>query len=212
MYVHPAFKIETTEAIAHLRQRAFGLLVLPTSDAPSASHLPFLVDERPDGKVRIELHVARANRLHTLIGTGCKVLLVCQGPDAYISPDWYSVANQVPTWTHASVHVTGTAVVLPEADTLAHVDRSSEYFEQRLLPKKPWISAKLDTARRDAMLKAIVSIAIDVENIEAQKKLIQHKGETEHRGAIAGLRSRDDASSHAIAAMIEQTATEKFDQ
>lgn len=210
MYVHPAFKIETAEAIAHLRQRAFGLLVLPTSDAPTASHLPFLVEEQPDGKVRIALHVARANRLHTLVGTGCKALLVCQGPDAYISPDWYGVANQVPTWTYTSVHVTGTAVALPEADTLQHVDRLSAYFEQQLLPKKPWAIAKLDAARRDAMLKAIVSIVIDVESIEAQKKLIQHKGETEHRGAIAGLRSRDDGPSHTIASMIEQTATQKF--
>jgi transcriptional regulator len=210
MYVHPAFKIDTAEAIVHLRQRAFGLLVLPTPDAPTASHVPFLVDEQPNGMVRIELHVARANKLHTHVGAGCKALLVCQGPDAYISPDWYFVANQVPTWTYTTVHVAGTAMVLPEADTLAHVDRLSGYFEQRLLPKKPWTSAKMDTARRDAMLKAIVSIAIDVESIEAQKKLIQHKGETEHRGVIAGLRSRDDAGSQAIAALMEQTASLKF--
>ena len=210
MYVHPAFKIATAEAIEHLRQRAFGLLVLQTSDAPTASHLPFLVDEQPNEKVRIALHVARANRLHTLIGTGCKVLLVCQGPDAYISPDWYTLANQVPTWTYTSVHVTGTAVVLPEQDTLQHVDKLSACFERRLLPKKPWTIAKLDAARRDAMLKAIVSIVINVECIEAQKKLIQHKGETEHRGAIDGLRSHDDPSSHAIAAMIEETAIQKF--
>src|SRR5208282_4474040 len=124
---------------------------------------------------------------------------ICQGPDAYISPDWYGVPNQVPTWTYTSVHLTGTARVLPEADNLRHVDRLAAYFEERLLPKKPWSSAKMDEGRRAAMLTATVSIALDVEAIEAQNKLIQHKGEAEHRGAIAGLRARNEDGSSAIA-------------
>ena len=85
-----------------------------------------------------------------------------------------------------------------------------EELERLILAYTPRFRAILDAARRDAMLKAIVSIVIDVESIEAQKNLIQHKGETEHRGAIAGLRSRDHGPSHTIAAMIEQTATQKF--
>jgi transcriptional regulator len=211
MYVHPAFKIDEAEALMHLRHRGFGLLVLPAPEAPIASHVPFLVDEQADGRLRIELHVARANKLHTYVGAGCNALLVCQGPDAYISPDWYGVPNQVPTWTYTSVHLTGVAKLLPESENLAHVDRLSAQFEQRLLPKRPWSSTKLDGARRSAMLKAIIAMVIEVETIEAQYKLIQHKGEIEHRGAIAGLRSRDDASSHAIADLLHESMTKKFD-
>jgi transcriptional regulator len=210
MYVPAAFKMSDADAIEHLRQRGFGLLVLSTPDAPAASHVPFLVETKADGNHRIALHLARANKLHSYIGAGCKALLVCQGPDAYVSPDWYGVPNQVPTWTYTSVHVTGIARLLSEAENLAHVDRLSAEFEKRLLPKKPWTSAKMDDARRLAMLSAIVSIAIDVNTIEAQRKLIQHKGETEHRGAVAGLRARDDAGSQAIASMMEQSARLKF--
>ena len=43
----------------------------------------------------------------------------------------------MPTWTYTAVHVTGTALVLPDSETLGHIDKLSEYFEQRLLPKKP---------------------------------------------------------------------------
>jgi transcriptional regulator len=210
MYVHPAFKIDDAEAIEHMRQRGFGLLVLSTPEAPAASHVPFIVESQADGRHRIALHLARANKLHSYIGSGCKALLVCQGPDAYISPDWYGVPNQVPTWTYTSVHVTGTARLLSGTENLAHVNRLSAEFEQRLLPKKPWTSTKMDDARRSTLLKAIVSIVIDVDTIEAQKKLIQHKGETEHCGAIAGLRARDDAGSQAIATMIEETVRTKF--
>jgi transcriptional regulator len=210
MYVPAAFRMDDADAIEHLRQRGFGLLVLPTLDAPAASHVPFLVESTADGSHRIALHLARANKLHSPIGAGCNALLVCQGPDAYISPDWYGVPNQVPTWTYTSVHVTGTARVLSEVENLAHVDRLSAEFENRLLPKKPWTSNKMDNVRRSAMLNAIVSIAIDVNTIEAQKKLIQYKGEIEHRGAIAGLRARDDAGSQAIASMMEKSARQRF--
>jgi predicted FMN-binding regulatory protein PaiB len=60
------------------------------------------------------------------------------------------------------------------------------------------------------MLKAIVAIAMEVETVEAQKKLVQHKGEVEHRGAITGLRSRGDSGSLAIADLMEETAAKKF--
>ena len=210
MYVHPAFAMDDDRAIEHLRARGFGVLAPSTDGAPVATHAPFLVEERIDGGHTIALHVARNNRLHARIGSGCQALFVCQGPDAYISPDWYGVPDQVPTWTYTSVHVTGTARVLPRDENLAHVEALSTEFERRLLPKPVWRSAKMTPARRHAMLKAIVCIAIDVESIQAQKKLIQHKGESEHIGVIAGLSARDDAGPQTIAAMIQETRRAKF--
>ncbi len=211
MYIPPAFAIDRTAAIALLRERGFGLLVLASAaDAPAGVHAPFLVEERAGGSLRVELHVARANRLHTRIGDGSKALLACQGPDAYISPDWYGVPNQVPTWTYTAVHLTGTARLLPETETLGHVDRLSAFFESRLAPKPPWTSAKMDEGRLAAMLKAIVVIAIEVETVEGSRKLIQHKGEIEHRGAIAGLSGGPDAGSLAIADMMRETLAKKF--
>ena len=210
MYVHPAFNIELAEALELLRYRAFGLFVVPTPEGPDGVHVPFLVNAKGDDSLGVELHVARANNVHSFIGSGCPALLVCQGPDAYISPDWYGVPNQVPTWTYTSVHLKGTARVRPEAEHLEHVERLSAFFENRLLPKKPWSPSKLEGARRAAMLKAIVAITMDVETVEAQKKLIQHKGEVAHRGAMAGLRTRGDSASIAVAALIEETAVKKF--
>jgi transcriptional regulator len=209
MYVHPAFKIGTFDALELLRERGFGLLVVPASAAPVAVHVPFLVDEQANGQLRIELHVARANPIHSHIGEGTRALLVCSGPDAYISPDWYGVPNQVPTWTYTSVHLSGAARLMPERDLLAHVDRLSAFFEKRLLPKPAWTSAKMDANRRAAMLKAIVGITLAIDTIEAQHKLIQHKGQVEHEGAIAGLQARADAGSQAIATLMQATARTK---
>ena len=207
MYVHAAFRADADRALAMLRERAFGTLVVADgADRPVAVHVPFLAEPRDGGGVRIELHVARANPIHGLIGPAERpALLTCVGPDAYISPDWYGVPNQVPTWTYTAVHLTGTARTFATEANRDHVDRLSAAFEARLAPKRPWTSDKMEPHRVDAMMRAIVGVEllVDPEGVEAQLKLIQHKGETEHRGAIAGLRARGDAGSAAAAEMME---------
>ncbi|MCR9138370.1 MAG: FMN-binding negative transcriptional regulator [Alphaproteobacteria bacterium] len=203
MYLHPAFEIGLAEALPILQQRAFGLLIVPTTHAPVGVHVPFLVDGTPDANLTISLHVARANPIHMHIGNGCKVLLVCSGPDAYVSPDWYGSEQQVPSWLYASVHVSGTAEILAPGTHLDHVDRLAAQFESRLAPKPPWTSGKMNADKRDVMLKAIVAITIHVEHIHAQRKLVQHKSEAEQRGAAAGLRDRGDRASCEIADMID---------
>jgi transcriptional regulator len=204
MYIHPAFQMSEEEALEHLRREAFGLIVVPAGQsAPMAVHVPFLLRVHPDGKRQIEFHVARNNEIHQHISTDTNGLLVCQGPDAYISPDWYGVPEQVPTWCYTSVHVTGSMRLMPETANLAHVERLSANFENRLAPKQPWSVNSVSDKKRSALLKAIVTITLDIEKFEAQKKLIQHKGETENLGAIAGLRSCESAGAKDIALMME---------
>lgn len=211
MYLHPAFKIPEEEAISLLDKHRFGLLVVPTGDAPFGAHVPFLYSRNANGSLMVELHVARANPIHEYINDQTGVLFVCQGPDAYISPDWYGIENEVPTWTYAAVHLKGSARVLPAENNLDHVDRMSAHFENQLLPKKPWTSGKMDANKRTRMMAAIVTIEIAVRTVEAQKKLIQHKSQDHHTGAIAGLQSRADAGSKSIAEMMQQTIDDRAD-
>lgn len=98
MYVHTAFRIDNLQAFAFLRERAFGTLIVSDhAGRPAAVHLPFLSGRAFDDTIRVELHVARANRLHELDGlAGGPALLICEGPDAYISPDWYGVPTRSP--------------------------------------------------------------------------------------------------------------------
>jgi len=203
MYLHPAFKIDVAEALPMLRQRAFGLLVIPTSEAPFGVHVPFLVEDLPGSGLRIALHVARANPIHTHIGDGCKALLACTGSDAYVSPDWYGSDDQVPSWLYTAVHVSGTARIVAPENHLDHVEALARQFELRLAPKAPWTSEKMSPEKRAKMLKAIVAITIDVDAIHAQKKLVQHKSEAEQRGAAAGLRANGDRASQEIADLID---------
>lgn len=201
MYVHPAFKTMPEQTRQLLQERGFGTLIAIDGTKPIAAHVPFLFT--PSGEAgTIELHVARANPIHEVIARHPAVLVTCLGPDAYISPDWYVSANQVPTWNYAAVHVGGTARLMAEDELRAHVDRLSAHFEEKL-PKKPWTSAKMDPRRLSAMVNAIVGIAVKIETLEASWKLGQHKNGDDHDGAVAGLRARGEAASSAVADLMD---------
>ena len=200
MYVHPSFKVDAAALQGLLVERGFGTLVAFEGTRPIAVHAPFLFDPATG---TIEMHVARANPIHAAIVDNPQVLLTCQGPDSYISPDWYASENQVPTWNYVAVHVTGRAALIPKDLLRDHVDRLSARFEGALLPKKPWTSDKMDANRLAAMLNAIVGITVKVESLEGQWKLGQHKGRADHDGAVAGLRALGERSADAVADLMD---------
>ena len=210
MYIHPAFQASRDHALQLLRDRAFGSFVVPSSDAaPQAAHVPFLTHEEADGSLRIEFHVAKANPIHALIGVGRPALLICTGPDAYISPDWYRAVNEVPTWTYTAVHLTGEARAMPQSDNHAHVERMAAYFESRITSDASWTTARVEPHRIAAMMQAVVTIEFRVTELKAQFKLIQHKDEHRHLGVIEGLRAQKDANAQAVADLMQQTLDQR---
>lgn len=205
MYTPAPFKAGDAEALAFATERGFGTLIAVDGGQPVASHLPFLI-ERPAGRTRVACHVARANPLHEMIARNPRVLLTVIGPDAYVSPDWYVSTDQVSTWNYVSVHLSGLARILPAEAALPHVDALSAVFERRLLPKQPWTSAKMSPQRREAMLRAIVPLEIEVEKIEAQWKLGQHKSAADQAGVQAAW-DTGDANAQALAAIARKRRT-----
>ena len=175
MYVPPVFRIDDETALAFVAKRGFGIIVAVDGTTPLAVHVPLLCERRADGKLWLEAHVARANPFHEVIARAPTVMVAVSGPDAYISPDWYVAKDQVPTWNYIAVHLRGMARLVPKDGTLAHVDRLSAAFEQRLLPKPPWRSDKMSPQKRAAMLSAIVGFEIEVDDFDATWKLGQHK-------------------------------------
>ncbi len=179
MYVNSAFHTDTAAAWAFVRARGFGTVTaVDGGRRPVAAHVPLLIG--PDAaSPTLEFHVARVNPLHTVIAAHPQVLIVVWGPDAYVSPDWYVSADQVPTWNYTAAHLTGTAEALPHAAALDHVEALSFEFEGRLRPKKAWSTAKMTAHRREMMLRAIVPIKVTIETIEASSKLSQNKTEAD---------------------------------
>lgn len=84
--------------------RGFGALCINGDPMPLLAHIPFCLN---DDRTEAELHLVRSNPIvHALKTTG-PALLSVSGPDSYISPDWYGIDDQVPTWNYVAVHLHG---------------------------------------------------------------------------------------------------------
>src|SRR3954447_6315973 len=198
MYAHPVFKVHPAASLAFAAARGFGLIIACDAGRPVASHLPFRLIEQ-DGKVpKLEFHVARANPLGAIAEKGGSWLVAVQGHDAYVSPDWYASADQVPTWLYEAVHLSGPVRVVPVDHTRGHTERLSATFEN-WLPKPEWTLDKVSDRKREMLLKAIVAVEMTIETVEGSFKLNQHKGDEDHVAVASALAGQADPSAQALA-------------
>ena len=148
---------------------------------------------------KLEFHVARDNPLGQIAEKGGTWLVAVQGHDAYVSPDWYASAEQVPTWLYEAVHLSGPVRVIDGDHTQGHTERLCDKFEGWLAPKPAWTLDKVSDKRRDMLLKAIVGVEMTIESIEGNFKLNQHKGDEDHVAIVNALSAQADAGAQAIA-------------
>ena len=184
MHPNPVFHTaERAENIAFARERAFGTLAVTAPDAPPMlSHIPFLLSA--DGTMA-ELHLVRSNPIARALTAGARsARLAVTGPDSYISPDWYGIEDQVPTWNYVAVHLTGTIELLPPDELRRVLDRQSAFYEDRLAPKPPWTVAKMDPDALAKLMRMIVPARMQVTGIDGTWKLGQNKTDAV-RGAAA---------------------------
>lgn len=183
MHPNSAFRGEGRETnIAFARQRGFGLLTVNGPEGPLASHVPFLLSA--DGTM-LETHLVRSTPLaRSLPGPA---LMAVAGPDGYISPEWYGIPDQVPTWNYVAVHLRGRLEVGPP-DTLHDLlDRQSALFEAGLAPKPPWTTAKMPADLMERLMRAIIPCRMRVDSVEGTWKLGQNKPAAARLGAADGL-------------------------
>jgi len=210
MYTPPHFKPDRATSLAFADARGFGNFCAWDGARPIASAIPFYLGYADDGTPQVAFHVARHNPLVKLADGTTFWLLAVNGPDAYLSPDWYVSQDQVPTWLYQSVHLTGPVRKLSDDELAVQIDTLSAKFESRLAPKKPWTSAKMTAGRLEAMKKAIVGLMMTVEDIEGSFKFSQHKSEADYAGAANALGAQGDQAAQQIARLMRETRPQAF--
>lgn len=174
MHPNPIFrKTPADRTLAFVRAQSFGAVTINSDPSPLMAHVPFVVSE--DGKT-LRLHFVRSNPIARALRDGpLPALIAVQGPHGYVSPDWYQIDNQVPTWNYVAAHLRGSLSLLPDDALTEVLDTLSEQFETRLLPKTPWTMAKMDPGIRDKMMRQIVPAELAVETVDSTWKLGQNK-------------------------------------
>jgi len=210
MYTPPMFKPDRAASLAFAEARGFGTACAWDGNKPIASSLPFYLSFGADGTPQAMFHLARQNPLLKLADGVSSWLLAVNGPDAYVSADWYVSPDQVPTWLYQAVHLTGPVRMLSDDELTVQVDTLSAKFENWLLPKRPWTSAKMTAPRLEALKKAIVGLVMTVDEIEGSFKLNQHKSEADYAAVASGLAAQPDAGSQQIAGLMREARPQAF--
>ena len=183
MHPNPVFHSqEHAKDIAFVRERGFGVLMMNGDPAPMVSHVPILLSE--DGG-EVLIHLVRSNPIARALTGPRPARIAVSGPDGYVSPDWYGIADQVPTWNYVAVQITGILELLPTLRMREVLDAQSAHFENRLVPKSPWTTAKMSPEGLDRMMRMIVPCRMQVESIAATWKLGQNKDDEVRQQAAA---------------------------
>jgi len=203
------FKEERRETLHQLvRDHPLGLLVTQgSSGALEADAIPFLLDTEADGRTVLRAHVARANPVWREARTEADSLVVFQGPQAYVTPNWYPSKAEngkaVPTWNYITVQARGRLVVRDDAAWLrAFVTRLTQRHEAT--QARPWAVGDAPPDYIDTMLRAIVGIEIPVTSLIGKWKMSQNHASANREGVARGLREQGDEQALAVAALVER--------
>jgi transcriptional regulator len=188
----PAHFVEADPATlaALMHEAPLATLVHQAGGELAADVLPLEVDRVGEGW-RLLGHVARANPLWRS-ADGQPVLVVFQGPQAYVTPNWYPSKAQhgkaVPTWNYAMVQAHGRLRAIDDPAWLqAFVTRLTQRHEAGRA--QPWHVSDAPADYLATMLGAIVGIEIEVTRLEGKFKLSQNRPAEDRTSVVAGLRS-----------------------
>ena len=205
MHPNPVFRRKPRESALELaRERGFGTLTVAVPEGVLAAHVPFVLEEG-----WVLAHLMRANPLARHLRDGpAAALLIVSGPDGYVSPDWYGEAQMVPTWNYVAVHLRGALRLLDDAALRPVLDLLSANFEERLAPKPPWKTDKVDDVVLTGNMRLIVPIEMSIETVDSTFKLNQNRSDTARAGAAAALAAggTPGMETRALAALMRETA------
>ena len=183
-----------------IAERGFGLIIAQGPNGLVCAHAPVLLEQSI-----LRFHLSSANGLNAALALDPRALCVVTGPDAYISPDWYGIPDQVPTWNYVSAEISGSVRVISSEQATLLLDDLSATFEERLAPKPAWNRAKMDPARFDIMVRqGIIAYEMDVSRLTGVRKLSQNKPPEAIEGVRVALSQSDDAQARALGLMMVQ--------
>ena len=191
MYNPSPFKQQDDQQLkSFIAQYPLATLVSMNSSGLEANHIPLYFVEDESAKPLLRGHIAKANPLWKEVADKSQVLMIFQGPQSYISPNWYPSKKEhgkvVPTWNYAAVHLSGEISFISDnawkLDMLNTLTNKSERHQPA-----PWKVADAPEGYVERQMIGIVGIEISLSSMQGKWKMSQNKSDSDHQGVIDGL-------------------------
>ncbi len=200
MYIPQDFLIDDrAELLRFMRANVFAIIVSDDGGSPLATHLPVvLASEEP---LMLWSHMALANPQWKTFDASREVLVIFQGPHAFISPSYYDTRQNVPTWNYTTVHAYGTSKILPDdRSKLAVLTATFQITEPQAQPQ--WDEAPMEY--REKLLAGMVAFEIVVTRLEGKYKLSQNRARDEQARVAAALSKDHDTLIAGVGKMMNR--------
>jgi transcriptional regulator len=203
VYIPPAFDASAAARChALIDAYSFGTLVtVDESNAPFATHLPFVLETERGPLGTLLGHVARPNPQWRHFQTGRPALAIFQGPHAYVSPRWYEAHPSVPTWNYVTVHAYGTPVLVEEPARVRALLARLVHLHEQDRPDA-WSLATLPEEYATGMMRGIVAFEIPITRLEGKAKLSQNRSAADQARVREALAGSGDPLAAAVAELM----------
>lgn len=155
-----------------------------------ANPIPFFLNSDVGEFGTLMGHFSKATPQVLSLTNSRDCLCVVQGPDAYISPNWYATKNEtgevVPPWNYAMVQAYGAPRIVDDPDwLLANVVSLTNMME--VSQTKPWTVLDAPDDFVQHQLKGIIGIEILMTRLEGKWKVSQNRSEEDRASVCAAL-------------------------
>jgi transcriptional regulator len=191
MYVPQHFALGQQDALAAIRERVAGTIVVVNPGGFEATLIPWVADP-----TTLRGHVARPNPLARLLDEPSPCIVLFDLADAYVSPSWYPSKAEhlevVPTWNYQAVHVHGVARRIDDAEWIRAQIEALTTQQETTMPA-PWSVSDAPADFITKLAKGIVGLEVTIQRIEGKAKLSQNRNDGDRAGVVEGLATRPPA-------------------
>lgn len=188
MYTPNHFReADVQEFIDLMRLNPLGIIVWQSANGLTADHVPLFYKNN-----KLIGHIAKANPMGKETITS-PVLVIFQGANAYISPNWYPTKQEdhkaVPTWNYATVHVHGQINFMAENKDKRHILQELTAIHEAT-EETPWSMADAPADYTEKMINGVIGIEIIISKIEGKWKVSQNQPSKNKQGVVENLQKR----------------------
>ncbi|MBU8608942.1 FMN-binding negative transcriptional regulator [Bacillus pumilus] len=189
MHIPSFFQVKDMEEVkAFIQSHSFATVVTTMDGKPIATHIPVSFLQIEDSFV-ISGHMAIGNPQWKTFEENEQVLVIFQGPHAYISSSWYE-KEAVPTWNYQAVHVYGKAKLLEKSELVKELTTMLETYESHR--EQPVLWQTLSDELLEKQMKGIVGFKIIIDEVQAAFKLSQNRHERDYAHIIEKLEAEGE--------------------
>lgn len=205
MYIPSHFQEQHKDALLELiAKNPLSTIVWQSPDGTFADHIPMFFKASESGNGCLLGHVARNNPLWRY-ASNQEVLVIFQGVNAYISPNWYATKQEtgkaVPTWNYVAVHVYGKIRAIEDVTWISQqLSTLTSLHEQS--QAKPWKMTDAPPDYIERMINAVVGIEIEIMQIIGKSKMSQNQVIDNQQSIGAALNGLDSEMAKSVANLV----------